>query len=326
MKVEISRMYGKQWMHNLGLTMASMAITAMVCCQVGIQRAAADEPEQKPVYDTEETALAAEFLAAGARTAIVLGDRSFWSRVRAQRAAVETVIGGTYSPGDFVLEINQPLHEPGLVSGTTRDSSAFELWAPYVRSLPPAHFEALTRGRQTELVNRELRVSLVVGIIRQQGQNGTPFLCLAFSAKTADLSATRSRIIVLEELEDDTELRGWLGQVWADWLNPPDPPTPEPEPDPCDPEQRALLWDCVVCASCAGAAGISCAILCAIDNDWGQNDPNFLNCWSACMQDVPGASPIYDIACYTACLVCAGRAAVKPAPKIKPVPWEVMQF
>lgn len=29
---------------------------------------------------------------------------------------------------------------------------------------------------------------------------------------------------------------------------------------------------------------------------------------------------------YTACLVCAGRSAVKPKPKIRPVPWEVMQF
>ena len=93
-----------------------------------------------------------------------------------------------------------------------------------------------------------------------------------------------------------------------------------------DPDGRALIWSCAVCACCAGAAGISCAILCADGSGWDNPADGYLGCFSKCLQAVPGASGTFDTACYAACTACAFKGITKPTPKPpKKVPWEVIK-
>jgi RHS repeat-associated protein len=78
-----------------------------------------------------------------------------------------------------------------------------------------------------------------------------------------------------------------------------------------DPEGQK--WDCIACACCAGAAGITCAILCSTDH-WDEHGESFASCFGKCIRATPGASGTVDAACGTACTLCAGRGRISVCP------------
>jgi RHS repeat-associated protein len=78
-------------------------------------------------------------------------------------------------------------------------------------------------------------------------------------------------------------------------------------------DSSGLKWDCIVCACCAGSAGLTCSALCATSH-WDVPGESFGSCFWKCLKSVPGASQTWDLACVTACASCGGRKLPKLIP------------
>ena len=75
-----------------------------------------------------------------------------------------------------------------------------------------------------------------------------------------------------------------------------------------DPEGKTW-WTCAVCISCAGAYGVSCAILCGRNPNWG-HACTFVGCMGLCLREaiIPTIIPLHIISygCMIYCMDCAG--------------------
>ena len=276
---------------------------------------------QEVVFTPEEGPVAIELIASGVDPPTVLFDVGLWEVIRSQMIAYDV----SWRAWDFAPNLDRPLTSSGRFHLTTSGGEVVQLdvsaYSPIDAS--SSHWPA---GFSERLEALGASVAYVGGICRRAENEPVVFLGLAVTREIAGENRTVSSLILVksapicERALDVQDARSILGDVIADWPN--DPTTLSHTAGRT--AGPAIIWSCVACASCAGAAGISCGILCVADGYWDTPGEGTLTCFSKCLKSVQGADPIFDTACFAACLACGFRGAFpEPTPLPPPVRWEV---
>ena len=270
-------------------------------------------------FELNELDTAIDMVAAGVQDEDVLYNPKLWSIVREQ-VKFHQALQREYNVDDFTMNLSRPLSSVGLFESQalngeiiTFDVVAYKLFDTSASPYLPTHFG----DSQTK---QGFQSAYVEGVASTNGKQ-IAFLGLVVTAPSYTTKKLISRLVITHTATIDSSVQEWLSALRT--INSHSPEGPESGID--GNTQKALLWDCVVCAECFGAAAISCSILC-VGGNWDTPGEGFTACFSKCLKAVQGASPTYDLVCFTACGVCSGRSIIKPSlPPPAPVPWEVFK-